>query len=64
MADLIEPLYPAAGGPPLAWTCGVDRCMAVTRTRRGLVTHLWRKHKIKLQGELFDKSKPKTPVKK
>ena len=29
------------------------QCSKVTRTERGMLTHLWRVHKIKRQGELF-----------
>lgn len=48
------PLYPQYGGPPLAFACG--QCGDVTKTKIGIWRHLWRKHKIKLQRELFDET--------
>ena len=49
---LYVPLYLPEGGKPLAFKCGASPCAAVTRTRRGMLLHLWRKHKIKAQLEM------------
>jgi hypothetical protein len=48
-------LYPEVGGKPGGFACKFDpsNCQRVTRTKTGMVRHLWRKHKIKLQLEIF-----------
>lgn len=48
------PLYPVEGGPPLGFFC--SQCRAVTKTIRGVRIHLWRRHKLKEQIEMFSQS--------
>jgi len=51
---VFKPLYPAEGGYPLGYVCQADpeKCRKVVRTRRGMVLHLWRRHKVRLQLEI------------
>jgi hypothetical protein len=49
----IVPLYSHDGGPPKAYQCA--RCNAVTKTAVGIDRHLWQKHKVRLQLDLFEK---------
>jgi hypothetical protein len=50
MPPLYTPLFPESGGQPKAFLCSQGpRCKDVTRTRKGMVLHLWRKHKVKVQ---------------
>lgn len=49
--SLMIPLHAPEGGPARAWLCG--RCRRPTRTRRGLVSHLFLRHGIKRQLPLF-----------
>lgn len=44
------PLYPEFGGPPRAYLC--LECQDVTRTKRGMILHLIRAHKIHIQAKL------------
>jgi hypothetical protein len=63
---LWTPLYPQAGGPAQGFKCNIatdtptemtvlylNACGRVTRTERGMKSHLWSVHKVKRQGELF-----------
>ena len=66
---LWTPLYPHASGPAQGFRCnvqanehelqrrvkvhGMQPCGRVTRTERGMKSHLWSVHRIKQQGELF-----------
>jgi hypothetical protein len=47
----IIPLYSQDGGPPKAYKC--VRCGAVTKTSVGIDRHLWQKHKVRHQLDLF-----------
>jgi hypothetical protein len=47
MEKIYKPLYPETGGPPLGFACG--RCTDVVRTKKGVLLHLWLKHRVKLQ---------------
>jgi hypothetical protein len=51
---VFKALYPDDGGRPLGYVCRVDPevCKKVVRTRRGMVLHLWRRHKVRLQLEI------------
>jgi len=55
--SLYVPLYPPYGGKPRAFGCqlskGPKACSAITKTERGMLSHLWHTHKIKLQMDLF-----------
>lgn len=50
MAAVFIPLYPEFGGPPRAYLC--LECQEVTRTKRGMILHLIRTHKIHIQTSL------------
>lgn len=52
------------GGSAKGFSCQVDvgdteakPCRAVTRTERGMLSHLWSVHRIKRQGSLFGPSR-------
>jgi hypothetical protein len=47
MKPIYTALYPEHGGPAKGFLCG--SCPDVTRTRIGMLRHLWRKHRIKVQ---------------
>jgi hypothetical protein len=47
MEKIYKALYPEHGGPAQGFMCG--SCPRVLRTRIGMLRHLWRKHKIKVQ---------------
>jgi len=66
MEKVYKALYPELGGPAKAFVCGVDpSCSDVTRTRIGMIRHLWRKHKVKIQISLdFEKPAPADVVEK
>lgn len=61
---LWTPLYPHGGGPAQGFRCNYNStqimatgaayptCGRVTRTERGMKSHLWSVHRIKQQGEL------------
>jgi hypothetical protein len=55
--EVMKPLYPPEGSPVLAYYCtqtngeGV-KCRAVTRTRRGMWTHLRVVHGVRKQAKL------------
>lgn len=50
---MFDPLYPAEGAPCRGFYCRI--CERLTRTRRGMISHLWKRHQLKLQAELpFD----------
>ena len=48
---VFEALYSKDGGLPLGYICKADpyKCKRVVRTRKGIVLHLWRVHKVRLQ---------------
>jgi|SRR5882762_7125221 len=48
---LLSALYPLCGGPARGFLCGI--CFRVTRTEIGGKRHLWRKHRLRTQLELF-----------
>ena|ERR1700730_9255640 len=48
---LLSALYPLCGGPARGFLCGI--CFRVTRTEIGGKRHLWRKHGLRIQLELF-----------
>jgi hypothetical protein len=52
-ARLFIPLFPTEGGPARGFLCGTLGCGRVTRTMIGLKRHLWRKHHIRPQLDLF-----------
>lgn len=58
MEKIYKPLYPEHGGPAQGFVCG--SCSDVTRTKIGMMRHLWRKHMIKIQ---LDMDFEKVPVK-
>lgn len=51
---VFEALYSQSGGPPHGYFCRaeLDKCKRVVRTRRGMVLHLWRRHRVRLQLEI------------
>lgn len=54
--EVMEPLYPSEGGSVCGYVC-CDRsngriCKRVTRTKRGMWTHLRITHQVKPQSEL------------
>jgi len=48
---LLSALYPLCGGPARGFLCGI--CLRVTRTEIGGKRHLWRKHGLRIQLDLF-----------
>lgn len=61
MADLFSALYPREGGAPRAFACNSANCAGITRTAAGMVKHLWLRHRVRLQGELFGDRLPERP---
>lgn len=55
MPTLYKPLYPPEGAPVTAFACqvcsdsGQKRNQKITKTLRGMLMHLLRKHKVKPQ---------------
>lgn len=59
---LYVPVYPPEGGPPLQFVCLQPTttesgrpavCRKGTKSEGGMKVHLWRRHGVKLQRELF-----------
>lgn len=61
MAGLFSALYPREGGAPRAYACNSTKCARVTRTAAGMVKHLWLRHGVRMQGELFGDRLPERP---
>lgn len=52
------PLYPPEGGAPAAYQC--RQCLTPKRTKKGIISHLWQKHKVRIQLVLdFEATEPK-----
>ncbi len=51
MSKIYRPLYPPEGGPCSGYACG--ECKAVTRTKKGMILHLWTCHGIRIQLRLL-----------
>lgn len=61
MAGLYRLLYDRdEGGPVRAFECRAPGCGKLCRTRRGIMTHLWKSHRTTLQLEIVNDGESRT----